>query len=421
MFILVGHGHNLIFTKMKKQLFPLICFFLGALASQAQWVSTGGPMSGSNRCMAISNNDIFLGTWPSGGVYHTDNNGNNWTLLNIGVNDPMVNALDINGSNIFAGIFGGVYRSVNNGIDWNLSSSGLTNTDIASFAISDTTIFCGTYNGVYRSANNGSNWIEVNNGLPIINTPFIVDALAIIGTNIFAGTDGYGVYRSTDNGANWAEMNIGLTNSRVLSLAAIGTNLFAGTFSGVFRSVDNGETWVNTQSLAGIIINTLAVSGNNIFAGSGGGSIQLSADNGTTWEAVGIGLPNTAVNVLCAGSTTMYAGTLSGVVYRRELAEMIPPPESLPDRYQSSSSLNQNYPNPFKSSTIISWTSSEGNWQTLKVYDFLGNDVATLVDEYKPAGNYKINFDALNLPGGVYFYMLQSGQSVSTNKMILLK
>lgn len=84
-------------------------------------------------------------------------------------------------------------------------------------------------------------------------------------------------------------------------------------------------------------------------------------------------------------------------------------------------SLNQNYPNPFNPSTKISWQSPVNGWQTLKVYNLLGNEVATLVDEYKSAGKYEVNFDANKLPSGVYIYKLRVGSLVSTKKMLLLK
>jgi len=91
--------------------------------------------------------------------------------------------------------------------------------------------------------------------------------------------------------------------------------------------------------------------------------------------------------------------------------------------------LFQNYPNPFNPSTKISWQSPIGSWQTIKVYDVLGNEVATLVDEYRFAGTYEVEFNASTLPSGVYFYQLRignpsagSGQSfVETKKMILMK
>jgi Secretion system C-terminal sorting domain len=83
--------------------------------------------------------------------------------------------------------------------------------------------------------------------------------------------------------------------------------------------------------------------------------------------------------------------------------------------------LFQNYPNPFNPSTKISWQSPVSSHQTLKVYDVLGNEVATLVDEYKPAGIYNVQFTMNNLASGIYFYRLQAGSFVQIKKMILLK
>jgi hypothetical protein len=84
-------------------------------------------------------------------------------------------------------------------------------------------------------------------------------------------------------------------------------------------------------------------------------------------------------------------------------------------------SLYQNYPNPFNPSTVISWQSSVGSHQTIKVFDVLGNQVAILVDEYKQAGNYEVEFNAAALPSGVYFYQLRAGEFIEAEKMILLR
>jgi hypothetical protein len=87
--------------------------------------------------------------------------------------------------------------------------------------------------------------------------------------------------------------------------------------------------------------------------------------------------------------------------------------------------LEQNYPNPFNPSTKIIWQAPVGSWQTLKVYDVLGNEAATLVDQYRDAGNYEADFNPAssikNPASGVYFYRLQAGDFVQTRKMILLK
>jgi aminopeptidase N len=90
--------------------------------------------------------------------------------------------------------------------------------------------------------------------------------------------------------------------------------------------------------------------------------------------------------------------------------------------------LNQNYPNPFNPSTIISFQLQVSGMVSLKVYDILGNEIATLVDEYKEAGNYEIEFNvekaigqSRGLSSGVFFYRLQVGGFSQTKKMILLR
>ena len=83
--------------------------------------------------------------------------------------------------------------------------------------------------------------------------------------------------------------------------------------------------------------------------------------------------------------------------------------------------LHQNYPNPFNPSTKISWQSPVSSHQTLKIYDVLGNEVATLVNEHRNAGSYEVDFNASALSSGVYFYRIQAGDFVETKKMMLVK
>jgi Secretion system C-terminal sorting domain len=91
--------------------------------------------------------------------------------------------------------------------------------------------------------------------------------------------------------------------------------------------------------------------------------------------------------------------------------------KNLPKRF----SLLQNYPNPFNPSTTINYQIPTSGMVSIKVYDVLGKEVATLVNEEKPAGSYEANFNAANLSSGIYFYKIQSGSFIETKKMILLK
>lgn len=89
----------------------------------------------------------------------------------------------------------------------------------------------------------------------------------------------------------------------------------------------------------------------------------------------------------------------------------------VPDKFL----LEQNYPNPFNPTTKISYQIPKTTFVTLKIYDLLGNEVATLVNEEKPAGNYSVDFNASQLSSGVYFYKMKSDNFVQTKKLIFMK
>ncbi len=95
--------------------------------------------------------------------------------------------------------------------------------------------------------------------------------------------------------------------------------------------------------------------------------------------------------------------------------------EPLSDILPTSYALYQNYPNPFNPTASIKYQIPELSFVTIKVYDILGNEIASLVNEEKPAGSYKVQFDGGNLTSGIYFYQLRAGNFVETKKMLLMK
>lgn len=90
---------------------------------------------------------------------------------------------------------------------------------------------------------------------------------------------------------------------------------------------------------------------------------------------------------------------------------------SLPEKFE----LFQNYPNPFNPITSIQYAIGSRQFVTLKVYDVLGNEIITLINEEKPVGDYEVQFDASKQASGIYFYQLRAGDYIETKKMILLK
>ena len=83
--------------------------------------------------------------------------------------------------------------------------------------------------------------------------------------------------------------------------------------------------------------------------------------------------------------------------------------------------LSQNYPNPFNPTTKINFSVPKSGFVTIKVFDVLGREVATLVNENKPVGNYSIHFNANKLTSGIYFYGMESGSFLQTKKLVLMK
>jgi uncharacterized delta-60 repeat protein len=120
------------------------------------------------------------------------------------------------------------------------------------------------------------------------------------------------------------------------------------------------------------------------------------------------------------------AGTSTGTTSATDIATIkyIQAPSDVDDNLTEppmNFELFQNFPNPFNPATTISWQLPIGSQATLKVYDILGREVATLVNEYKQVGKYETEFNAEALPSAVYFYRLKAGNYLNTKKMILLK
>ncbi len=220
--------------------------------------------------------------------------------------------------------------------------------------------------------------------------------------------------------AQWVQTN-GPYSGFIQSLAISGTNLFAGTYDGVFRSTDNGANWtagVNT-GLTNTYVRSFAVSDTNLFAGTYGGVFR-STDNGANWTAVNTGLTNTDVRSFAVSDTNLFAGTYGGGVWRRSLSEMITSVEhsrSIPAAFR----LGKNYPNPFNLSTTITFSLPLAAVVSLKVFDALGEEVSTLVSGEMSAGTHALQWNAMRLPAGMYFYRLQAGSINEMKKITFLK
>ncbi len=396
------------------KIFYTIFFVIILLSiSNAQWVKTNCQAAGVH-AITIMGNDIYVGAY--NGVFLSTDKGSSWSEINNGLSYLNISSIAIKDSNIFLGLNGGsgVYQYSMKVNKWDLV--GLSNSDVRSLLFYNNILIAGCDEGVYLSTDYGSTWnlkLDLNGG-SLGNC----EALASIGTHIFAGINGDNdMYVSKDNGENWTLSDSGLSNTRIWSLTANDSLLFTGSNGGVFYSSNFGNLWQNIGFPNIQIVSLLALN-DKLFVGSNNG-LFLSTDLGKSWSEIDSGLFN-YVRAIAADSSDIFVGS-GGGVWKRPLSEMITGINETKNNLPIIFSLAQNYPNPFNPTTIINYSLLKASFITVKVYDMLGRKVATLVNEEKKAGNYSVNFNAGSLASGIYFYRMQAGQFVDTKKLILLK
>jgi photosystem II stability/assembly factor-like uncharacterized protein len=279
--------------------------------------STAGITNPNILTLFVSGKSLFAGT-NGAGVFESIDSGAHWTAINEGIVSTSISALIANGGSVIAAVDGeGIFRTTDDGASW--TNSGLANTNVLTFNNMGHILFAGTDSGVFRSSDNGTSWALANSG---ISGQYLgVLSLAVIGTNLFAGTaNGIPVFRSTDSGASWAPASSGLSHD-ITSLAVLGTQLFAGTKNqGIFRSTDSGASW--TLASKGIPggsnaaypkIIGLTVFGTKIL--EIGGGIFRSTDSGASWTTAGAGIYGNIEQLVTFDSYLFLSAGYNGVYF----------------------------------------------------------------------------------------------------------
>ena len=419
-------AHSLTITGINS--FSRVTLFGINNAGQLSWVKTNGPTSNYIYSMAVdANNILYAGTGDgtgNGNIYSTSDEGNTWTQVSNLQYDVKSLCFDKSGV-LFAGTHnGGVFKSTNNGANW-VQINGSGNNQIsdlrvnAVIALGNNVILAGTYGGISRSTDDGATWNQTS-VTDLVNS-FTRDTSG----NIYAGINGLGpvdaISVSTDDGSTWT--SIGL-NGYVVNALMIGlyNKLFAGCFYGygVFSSTDQGKTWVPPELNNNNILSLTINKSGDLFAGTDVNGVYESMDNGTNWAQANTNLTDQDILSLAVDNNgILYAGTDADGVFKAGSATTAV--KNIHSNLPTSYNLSQNYPNPFNPSTIISYQLPVSSKVVLKIYDLLGREVATLVDDRQHAGNYSVKFNAGNLSSGIYFYRLIAGGFNQVKKLVLLK
>lgn len=396
------------------------------------------------QCIAISKsspNTLYAGTDSMGiansGVYKTTNGGNNWALFFNGVTDTRgVQDIEVHPTNpdiawicVFNALAPsavGLWKTTNGGVNWFASNTGIGSDNknmlaIAVNPLNPNVLYAGTSlilpgstgpSKIYRSNDGGANWTAVVNGLPSLSTSnnpvrslsiCNVDTARVVAALFVNDTTG-GIYLTTNGGQLWAKKwgipNVTGTLPRIISFRP-------GTPYEIYVGLDR-----STASNVGIWRTTNG--GNNWSDFSGGALTNIMSVRAIVWKVSG------DTTTLFAGVSGTASGSTRGVY---EYTWPNPPVGGLSGQNEIPSEfvLEQNYPNPFNQSTIINFQCAINEYVQLKIYDLLGREVATLVNEKLQPGSYQFTFNASGLTSGVYFYRLNSGSFAETKMMILTK
>ena len=395
-----------------------------------------GTMSSMASCIAINSQDhIFLGTFYSEGIYRSTNNGQDWTKVK-----PHANVTDVwsiafhpsgciivgqNGSNNDAK---GVFVSTDNGDTYVKMSTGLAAGAVKAVAVGiNGYVYASVGKEVYCSTDTCKSWVIKSTGL---TGSVSVDQIACAPNgHLFLYKSKY-IFRSTDNGNYWTEMTQGWVEDSIwdMLISKKGHIFFATNQNYIYQSVDDGDSWGRVHNGLSVYNGKVTTLGEdmqgNLYAGSQGAdlvaNLHRSTDDGGHWSLLGTAqCANVLAYVTFDSEGTCYA-CCGGWLFRTEEGMLAVDGQLItetPEHY----SLGQNYPNPFNSSTVITYSIPDGCWVQLKVFNILGEVIATLVDEGKDGGVYSIRYSTTDVPSGVYFYRLEAGLFSNTKKLLLVR
>jgi len=440
---------------MQKLIPILIISFLIHIAIIAQWQQqvTNLPNLHNINCISTVNENLcwvtaykYPGTSPWLGYSRTTNGGNSWvcdTIQSVTGIFNFIFALDDNTAFVSVknqGVAGRIYKTTDGGNSWQQQTVGFTVLNDAPkyihFFDATNGIAIGSRQGnyfeIFITTNSGDNWTKVPEAnLPVLfsNETLFGDDYAARGSNIWFLTSESRIFRSTNKGLNWEFINSpesfsGSDPNIEFKDEMIG--ILIANYNSLWKTSDGGLNWSSILYSGHITPRYISyVPGSYstfVFASQRGSN--YTPDGGNSFIPVdSIG----HFHIDFASPSAGWAdGTVSGIIYKWAGTFVF-----VEDNYTPiiDFQLEQNYPNPFNPSTVISWQSPVGSYQTLKVFDVLGNEIATLVDEYKPAGMHNVQFTFNNLVSGVYFYQLKAGDPstglgqsfVEIKKMIFLK
>ncbi|MBX2992055.1 MAG: T9SS type A sorting domain-containing protein [Bacteroidetes bacterium] len=381
---------------------------------------------------ADSDTGVAVGVIRGGGygtIVRTTDAGQNWTAFDSVFNTIFTGAHFVDRHHAWiVGVNGKIFRTGDSGVSWeDLSVGGVNNNFTSVFFVSPSTGWItGQTNIIRKTVNGGSSWTNQTSGLgPWWSSIFFINA-----------DTGWAVNRNlgmperilkTTNGGTWVNQ-VDLTSAQLHDVFFANQDTGFAVGSGIIMKTTNGGTTWQTSNIGQISLNSVHFTDSRTgWAVGGAGTILKTTNCGETWLNQPSGLNAMLWGVYFTNSDSGFAVGDTGVILRTTNGggpTLSVGETERPHVFE----LEQNYPNPFNPATHIEFRiparpagGANFGFVSLKVFDVLGREVATLVNEVKAPGIYGVTWNASGFPSGVYLYQLRSGSLVQTKKLVLIK
>ena len=340
-----------------------------------------------------------------------------------------------------------ILKTTNGGANWFQQISGTTN-DLTSTSIVNDSIgyICGLNQTLLKTTNGGNNWNSLSfpdslNFHSIFFNNSLTGWLSSENPEISSEDSALKIFKTTNGGNVWFEQfNYPRKYSPFLQLQFSDSlngwtviNYNAIDFTFIFRTTNGGNSWIEYPLGPNGGYSFYFINARKGWAAGSWNRLYNTLDGGVTWNRPNL-LPSTSYTSIfftdsLTGWTVGDHGTILKTTTGGVLTNFTNTSTEIPGNYY----LSQNYPNPFNPVTVISYTipsnvKRETSNVRILIYDNLGKEITSLVNENKPVGRYEVTFNARNarqgsdLPSGIYFYsLLIDGNTMDTKRMVLLK
>jgi photosystem II stability/assembly factor-like uncharacterized protein len=427
-----------------KQLIILLLYFCTFtflsenLYSQSGWFPLfSGTNSTLYSCSFPNINTGYVVDY-SGEFLKTTNGGLNWSINTYIANGHLTSVyfLDINtgyicgDSSVSTGNLYFIIKTTNGGDSWSRLYQ-TSNTSFNSIYFYDLNFgYTTTWIGILRTSNGGVNWSQILiNVYPVTSIFFPTSDTGYLTLGTVVLDVGY-IYKSTNSGLNWSNVNTTSIPLNSVYFLNSSTGYAAGgdfhLYPLIINTTNGGINWqtqVSNQQYSDIYTDIVFTDSTTGYCSGYG--ILKTTNKGINWNYQ-ISSNNIIYKLSMLNSTTGYAVGINGTILKTTTGGDPVGIKPMNNEIPKSFSLSQNFPNPFNPKTRIKFdvTSNvkrEMSNVKLIVYDILGQEVATLINQQLKPGTYEIEWDGTNYPSGVYFYELTTENYSATKKLILLK